>query len=731
VNNGPTQGEGPSTWERLRRRKVVQWGLAYAACAWGFLQGLQYVSDAFGWPPQLRQAAIFVLLIGLSITVVVAWYHGDRGEQRVTRVEFSILTLLFLLGGGIFWRYQHATEPASTAAATDSSTTAISATSAADAGPSIAVLLFDNRSAKADDAYFVDGIHDDILTQLSRISALKVISRTSVEQFRDTKLSIREIAARLGVRSILEGGVQRAGDRVRISVQLIDASSDAHLWAESYDRELNASNLFAIQTEVAAAIADELRAVLTPAEQAKADVIPTQSLEAWENYHLGQRWLAKRSSAAVSASIAHFEKAIVADPKFALAYAGLASALMIQGVYEFAPRSIAFARAEEVVGRALALDPDLAEARTALGGLYSARNKPDRAAVELRKAIELNPNYATAYQWYAEELMTLGRLDEALQAAEKALSLDPLSVIINNMLGVLLESQGRIDEALAAYRRALTLDPALPVAYTFIAVLYGVTEGRFDKGIPYLEKAAELDPSDVRANSYRGYQYLNLGDYARAEHFLSRALQLSPEGVQSIDWMATLQLYRGQPAKAQDYARRSFAIDPREGWSIKLLRNAEVAVGDWPAARALYAQAFPELLDAASPNISSRNLRAAVDLALVLQRTGESERAGLLLDRSEQFIGTVPRLPWSGYWIADVEIHALRGRKVDALKALRAAETSRWRTFWRYYRDFEPNLDSIRNEPEFKAVFADIERDMASQRAELAARPKDAPLPLG
>lgn len=730
MTDTPTERAAESTWTRLRRRKVVQWGVAYAAGAWLLMQVLEYFSGTFDWPRQIQQLSTLVLLIGLPIVLVLAWYHGDRGQQRITTPEFAILTLLLLLGGGAFWYYQLTSEAGKDAALTATTAQQHTLAGTKDARPSVAVLPFENRSREADDAFFVDGVHDDILMHLSKVSALRVISRTSVERFRDTKLSMKAIADQLEVTKILEGGVQRAGERVRIHVQLIDAGTDAHMWAESYDRKLTAANIFAIQSEVAAAIADALEIALTPAERAQANAVPTQNLQAWESYQLGHQWLAKRSSAALTASIGHFEKAITADPGFARAHAGLASALIIQGMYEFAPRSQALARAEESIGRALTLDPDLAEARATLGLLHSSRGNPESAAVELRKAIGLNPNYAPAYHWYAGELLTLGRLDEALQAAEKARALDPLSVIINLNLGDILELHGRLDEALAAYRRALAVDPALPIAYTAIAVLHAVTEGRFDEGIPYLERAAELDPSEVTAFSYRGYQYLNLGDDARAEYFLDRALHLSLEGVQSFDWMATLHLYRGEHAKAQDYARRSLAIAPREGWSIKLLRNAELAAGNSPAARELYAKVFPELLDAAPPKIDGTNFRAAVDLALVLQQTGARARARLLLDRSEQFIGTIPRLPWTGYWIADVEIHALRGRKGDALEALRAAETSRWRTFWRYYRDFEPNLASIRNEPEFKAIFADIERDMAEQRARLAARPKDAPLEL-
>ncbi len=220
MRDGPQDGEGNSIWDRLRRRKVVQWTLAYAAGAWGLLQGLQFVVDAFEWPNRVLKLGTVAALVGLPLVVAIAWFRGERNAQRVTRTELAVVTVLFLLGGSLFWHYQRSTP------ATDSSGPAASpieseaTTPAADAGPSIAVLPFDNRSAKEDDVYFVDGIHDDILTQLSKISALKVISRTSVEQFRDTKVPINEIAQQLGVKTILEGGVQRGGERLSTLVRM-------------------------------------------------------------------------------------------------------------------------------------------------------------------------------------------------------------------------------------------------------------------------------------------------------------------------------------------------------------------------------------------------------------------------------------------------------------------------------------------------------------------------------
>ena len=258
MTDAPAERGPENPWERLRRRKLVQWALAYAAGAWVLLQVLGFAADSFGWPAIVKQLAMLSLAVGLPILLTLAWFHGERAQQRVTGQELAILTLLLIIGGGLLWWYANRSADAPPAVATTTAAPSPSATT--DARPSIAVLPFENRSRLEDDAYFVDGIHDDILTQLSKISALKVISRTSVEQFRGTKLPLKEIGSRLGVKSILEGGVQRAGDRIRINVQLIDVGTDAHLWAETYDRELTATNVFGMQSEISVSIAGALRA---------------------------------------------------------------------------------------------------------------------------------------------------------------------------------------------------------------------------------------------------------------------------------------------------------------------------------------------------------------------------------------------------------------------------------------------------------------------------------------
>jgi TolB-like protein/Tfp pilus assembly protein PilF len=722
--NTPVEREAESTWARLRHRKVVQWGLAYAAGAWVLLQVLGFVTDSFGWPAAVKQVATLVLGIGLPFVLALAWYHGDRGQQRVTRPELAVLTLLLLLGGSLLWLYAQRSADTTVSDVVASRDTT---TSVADTRPSIAVLPFENRSRQADDAFFVDGIHDDILTQLSKISALRVISHTSVERFRKSDLSVQQIAQQLGVRSILEGGVQRAGDRVRINVQLVDATTDAHVWAETYDRELDATNIFDIQSELAAAIAGLLKTTLTPAEQAQANQLPTRSLEAWEAFQRGKQRLAKRTSAAIAEAERYFRDAIALDPDFALAWVGIADSLTAEIYYAGRPQDSGLAEAEQAVTRALTLEPNLAEAWASSGNIASYRLQFERSEQMLRRAISLNPNYAPAQHWLSMTLSDLGRRDEALVTAERAAMLDPLSAIINNWVGVARSSVGRFDDALAAYRHAIEIDPEMAIAYYNIGDLHEWRFGRFDTALAWYKKAAGLDPGNPSYVAVLALTYWNLGDDAEAGRWLDQALTTGEE-IGFTHYVATLIfLARGDTKSAQSHARRAAEQDPLY---VYLVRDDDLRRGDYTAARARYAKAYPHLLAPELPPFTERDASAAIDLAGVLMRTGENARAEVLLNRSQTYLRTIPRMgPW-GYGIWDVEIHALRRDTAAALAKLREAERAGWRSGWRYYRDLDPALASIRDEPEFKAVFADIERDMAQQRAVVAGRPRDAPLPL-
>jgi TolB-like protein len=247
----------------LHQRKVVQWGALYATGSWGFLQGLGSIGELFDWPRELTRVLVIALLVGFPVVLVVSWYHGDRGAQRVTGAELTLVTLLLLLGGALFWLYQH-----SLSRSEADGKRALSPTGPVrgDDPVMIAVLPFVNRSDRTDGAHLADGVQDDILTELARTGEFRVVARTSVEQFRGSRLSTRDIAARLGVTALLEGGVQLSGDRVRVTVQLIDVTRDVHLWAEAFDRDLSSMDVLGVQAEVAKAVAGALKSILIKRE---------------------------------------------------------------------------------------------------------------------------------------------------------------------------------------------------------------------------------------------------------------------------------------------------------------------------------------------------------------------------------------------------------------------------------------------------------------------------------
>ena len=455
----PTEREAEGAWTKLRRRKVVQWGVVYAAGAWGFLQGLEYVTDTFQWPGQIQQLATLAMLIGLPVVLVTAWYHGDQGRQRVSAAELIIITLLFLVGGGIFWRYDQAGQAPSPAAASLEQHGTAPGVPAAVAEKSIAVLPFVNMSGDAENEYFSDGISEEILNVLARVPELSVAARTSSFQFKGEKRDVAEIAAQLKVRMVLEGSVRKQAERVRVTAQLIDAGTGFHLWSETYDRELK--DIFAIQDEIARAIGDELKVRVLGQGDSTAAVSGTTNVEAHDVYLRGLALWRMREEDELFAAIDAFERAIKADPGFAAAWGGLAIAYAVLPAYtnRLAPDETA-ARSLDASQRALALDPTQPEPYLAMGnvaGVFSGRR--ETGAALLRRAIELRPSSATAHQWLGTTLVEMGELDAGIASLRRAAELDPRSLIVASNLASMLSIAGRDEEAIAACTPTLEYAP--------------------------------------------------------------------------------------------------------------------------------------------------------------------------------------------------------------------------------------------------------------------------------
>jgi len=448
----------------LKRRNVYKVAIAYAIVAWLLMQIATQVFPFLEIPNWAIRLVIILLVIGFPVALILAWAFeltpqgvkltdsADREAAKPSRnkawiyfviVAAALSVTLFFVG-----RY-----------------TAQKVTRSSESlAKSIAVLPFENLSRDPDNAYFADGIQEEILTRLAKIADLKVISRTSTQQYQSKPGNLSKIAKQLGVANILEGSVQRAGDTVRVSVNLIQAASDSHLWAATFDRKL--TDIFSVETEVAKAIADSLKAKLTGAEEQLIAARPTSDLTAYELYLKGRVLWGKRGGDNIRQAIAFYEQAIVRDRKYAPAYAGLAEAYVILPIYTDASAREAYAKGEAAALKALQLDDKLAEAHNALALVLFLYLDFPGSIPEFQRAIALNPNYATAHHWYGfNPLSTLGRFDESIAEGERAVELDPLSPVINSDLGSILMVARRYDEAIAQLGKTLEMDPTFSLAH--------------------------------------------------------------------------------------------------------------------------------------------------------------------------------------------------------------------------------------------------------------------------
>jgi tetratricopeptide (TPR) repeat protein len=433
--------------------------------------------------------------------------------------------------------------------------------------------------------------------------------------------------------------------------------------------------------------------------------------------------MARRSSEGLAEAEQLFRKAVELDPQFALAHVGLSDVLRLQVTYSGAPAAATLAQAEKSVAEALRLQPDLSEAWASAAANADDRQSFDDAETKFRRAIEINPNNATARHWYSMLLRDSGRLDEARQQIEQAIALDPLSTAMRHALGSVLEAQGRFRESADAYRKAITIDPLQPGSYLMLATLTGYALGRPADAVALVRKALELDPGIPAGVSLLAMLHGELGNRPEALRLTADVVRRWPDFMWAQSMASAVHASAGDWKSAVQSAHKALAIDPQDQTALFVLAAADQLKGEPGAARARYVKAHPDLLGTDPPRIDAGNFLDAVGLASLLLQTGEDARAQPLLDGSERAMRQMPRLSLSGYGIADAQVHALRGDKAKALAALREAANAGWRgPFWRYYRDIDPTLASIRHEPGFRAAFADIERDMERQRAELGAQ---------
>ena len=418
---------------------------------------------------------------------------------------------------------------------------------------SIAVLPFENLSDEKSNAYFAEGIQDEILTRLSKIADLKVISRTSTQHYKSAPENLPEIARQLGVANIMEGSVQKSADAVRVNVQLIKAATDSHLWADTFDRKI--TDIFAVESEIAATIADKLQARLTEPEAQALKVRPTESAVAHELYLKGLYFWNKRNAADLEKALDFFNQAVAQDPNYALAWTGIAQAYILLPLYGGASPADALPKAKAAANKAIQLDPTLGVPHAVLGNLLTTTFDFPASMREFEKAIALNPNDATTHHWFGDSVLEcIGDNDRAIAEHKRALELDPLSLAINVDLGYSYYMAGRYPEAIAQVRKALELDPNSYVAHYNLGWILEAS-GDLPGAIAEYTKSVSLD-SDPFALALLGHaQGLN-GNRDAALSILKK-VTASPRYVPCYS-VALIYLGLGDKNQAMDWLEKSF-----------------------------------------------------------------------------------------------------------------------------------------------------------------------------
>jgi TolB-like protein/Tfp pilus assembly protein PilF len=514
----------------LKRRNVYKVAVAYAVVAWLLIQAASIFFPAFDAPPWVMKIFIIVIILGFPVALIFSWAFEITPEgikleseiepnksitRRTGRKIVAVTIALAVVAAGLFV-YQLVRSKSTSAPRQDASAARTEA--AIVPNKSIAVLPFDNLSRDPDNAYFCEGVQDEILTRLAKVADLKVISRTSTQHFKSTPDNLPQIAKQLGVAHILEGSVQKANDQVRLNVQLINALTDAHLWADTYDRKL--TDIFAVESEIAKTIAETLQAKITGSEKTSIAKAPTANPEAYELYLKGRFFWNKRTGVDLRKAIEFFNQAIAKDPNYALAYAGLADSYLLLPNYGGAPTADVVPPARAAVNKALELDESLAEANASLGLLDTLDLRLERAITHFERAVQLKPNYATAHHWLGLGHLSLGHFDQAIAEGKRATELDPLSVIINADFAWTYACAHRLNEAEAQARKTLEIDPRFFLAHYYLG---GVRQakGQLPEAISEFQQAFDLN-GDSYSLAMLGQAYARAGNKAEAQKILAR-----------------------------------------------------------------------------------------------------------------------------------------------------------------------------------------------------------------
>jgi TolB-like protein len=693
----------------LRRRNVFRMAALYLVSAWLVLQVVDVLGAILVWPLWTGQVALAILAVGFPIALIISWFYevtpaGVRREEEeptaataasphgraVDFVIISVLCAAVLVFAYDKWWPQESVERA------------------------IVVRPFENLSGDPEQDYFSDGIADDTRNLLADIRSFKVIAWATARMFEGADIAM--IASELNVSHVLDGTVRRSGDRVRVTVELIDSGDSSVVWSEPFERELTAENLFEIQHEIAKAIVARLRASLTEEERERLERMPTQSTAAYEAYLRGKQGIARGTTASLAEAAGHLKQAIELDPMYAEAHAALARAYwMYLEIADKEMPGVADEDYEKLIERALELDPHsgLAHAMHARWTRYRGAPR-EQVEAAMQKAIELSPNDPDVYLMYGNYAQ--GR-ERSLNLYRQGLEVDPKSSSLNVYAGYMLFELGRPDESVYHLKRAIEADPDSGGGYEILTFVNWYFTGRMDEAMRQARTAYAKDPEYNDGICWIGWTYLFLNDDVAAERWFRHAMSLSPNsrfgelgmidvyhvrGLHDQEW----QLLEKNPPFAWDRATRHLVNDQRYEEARDRLMS------EFPDVFAKNPENTSEYASAAGVAFGNR-LTINVLAARILTGLGETEHAARLLSAAENYVANRIRSdPWE--YTAYAELYAALGRSDDAITALRRAIDGGAYGFWPLELG-ESKFDSIRNDPEFQQLRKEIEAKMAIQ----------------
>jgi TolB-like protein/Tfp pilus assembly protein PilF len=557
-----------SFFGELKRRNVYKVAIAYVVVAWLLMQVASQIFPFFEIPNWAVRLVVLLLLIGFPIALILAWAFeltpegvkrteaADAAQERSRgAVWIYIIAIGAALSVGIFvlGRYTaQRTIPNGTGVSERIPLNRVVQQSVAE--KSLAVLPFANLSGNPENAYFAAGIQDEVITRLAKIGELKVVSCLSTQRFKSSPDDLPAIAKQLGVANVLQGSVQRTANQVRVNVQLVKAETDTHLWADTFDRKL--TDVFQIESDIAKTIAEKLQAKLTGSEERAISVQPTANLEAHQLYLQGRYLWNRRTVKNLKKALTYFQQATEKDPNYALAYVGIADTYTVMPAYSAGSPQDCLPQARAAVQRALELDDSLAEAHASLGFILIHYFEIAASAKEFERAIELNPNYATAHQWYARAtLLMAGRFDHAIAEAKRAVEVDPVSSVIHADLGGVYMIARRYDEAIEQLRKTLEMDPEFYWAHRYLGVALEL-KGATTEAIAEYQKALELSDDPVMLG-FIGHAEAGMGRPNEARAMLARLTEAAKTRYVAAYAFAVIHLALGEKDQAMDWLEKN------------------------------------------------------------------------------------------------------------------------------------------------------------------------------